>query len=107
MNAMTSIKSAAIIHNGKTWTGYRHHLIIRDIVQMLGPEVAPVNGEEGFITGGGEFVDRKMAAKIAFEAGQIPLPHKTLYSEDIFRACGCRFYGQFVDGVCNECGLRE
>lgn len=39
---------------------------------------------QGFMTSKGRFVDRKEAAKIAYECGQITKQVKTLYSEDIF-----------------------
>jgi hypothetical protein len=40
--------------------------------------------ENGFITDTGEFVDRKTAAKIAFEAGQIDKPVEVLFSEELW-----------------------
>ncbi len=79
------IAAAAIIHDGRTWTGRRHHLIIRQIVAELGPEVAPINGEQGFLTDDGRFVDREEAARIAFESGQMDRQVRSLFSEDIFK----------------------
>lgn len=79
------IEAAAIIHDGKVWTGRRHHLIMRAIVEKLGPEVAPINGEQGFVTDTGKFVDREEAARIAFEAGQMDRHVRRLFSEDIFK----------------------
>ena len=38
---------------------------------------------QGFVTDTGEFVDRKEAGRIAFEAGQIDKPRDFLFSEDI------------------------
>lgn len=82
---MARIKAAAIVHNGRVWTGRRHHLIMRRIVDELGPEVAPVNGEQGFVTDEGRFVGREEAARIAFESGQMDRQVRTLFSEDIFK----------------------
>lgn len=78
------IKEAAIIHDGKVWTDRRHHDVIRKIVDTLGPSAAPVTGEQGFVTECGQFVDRTMAAQIAFKAGQTPVLKKELFSEDLY-----------------------
>lgn len=79
------IAAAAILERGRVWTGTRHHLIIRDIVEARGKEEGYVSGEQGFVTDDGRFVEREEAAKIAFEAGQIPEPKKYLFSEDVFK----------------------
>ncbi len=94
---MTSIKSAAIIHDGKPWTGYRHHLIMRDIIEVCGPEAAPINGEQGFMTDEGLFVDRETAARIAFESGQMPTHVKRLFSEDIWKNDWCSNCGAVLE----------
>lgn len=47
--------------------------------------VLKIEKTSGFMTDRGNFVDREIAAKIAFDAGQIETEIKTLYSEDIFR----------------------
>lgn len=78
------IKEAAILHDGKIWTGRRHHIVIAKIVEECGRQAAPVLGEQGFITECGKFCDRKTAAQIAFEAGQTPVPKKELFSEDLY-----------------------
>lgn len=92
-----TIKAAAIIHDGKPWTGYRHHLIMRDIVEVCGPQVAPINGEQGFVTDDGRFVDREEAAKIAFESGQMPSHVKRLFSEDLWKHDWCSNCGAVLN----------
>jgi len=78
------IKEAAIMHEGKIWTGRRHHDVIRKIVEECGREAAPVRGEQGFVTECGKFLNRKEAAKVAFEAGQVKELHPILMSEDLY-----------------------
>ncbi len=63
------IAYAAILQNGKIFTGFRHHLIVRDIVKEL--KIKPVTGEQGFTTDSGRFVNREEAAIIALREGQI------------------------------------
>lgn len=82
---MTTIKWAAILERCVVYTGTRHHLIIRDIVEKLGIEAIPIMGEQGFLTDEGSFVSRAEAAKIAFAAGQIQERKEFLFSEDIFK----------------------
>lgn len=78
------IKEAAIIHDGKIWTGKRHHNVIAKIIETCGMKAAPVLGEQGFVTECGKFLGREDAAKVAFEAGQIPALKSTLFSEDLY-----------------------
>ncbi len=79
------IVAAAINERGKVWTGRRHHEIIQAIVAARGRAEGPVYGEQGFLADNGRFVSREEAAKIAFEAGQIPGKLTWLFSEDIFK----------------------
>jgi len=78
------IKEAAIIHNGKIWTGKRHHNVIAEIIKHCGLSAAPVLGEQGFVTDCGKFLGREEAAKVAFKAGQIPIQRAILFSEDLY-----------------------
>jgi hypothetical protein len=78
------IKEAAIIHGGVVWTGRRHHDVIQKIIDELGRKAAPVRGTQGFVTECGKFLDRKEAAKVAFEAGQVPKLYTVLMSEDLY-----------------------
>lgn len=78
------IKEAAIEHGGKIWTGRRHSDVIRRIVEELGREAAPVRGTQGFVTECGKFLDRKEAARVAFEAGQVKELYPILMSEDLY-----------------------
>lgn len=79
------IKEAAIKFKGKIYTGKRHC----DCIMKAGKDTKtrPINGEQGFLTTKGDFVDREEAAIIALESGQIKELkfHKTmLYSEDLY-----------------------
>lgn len=78
------IKEAAILHRGVVWTGRRHGDVIQEIVRKQGVGAAPVTGDQGFVTECGKFVDRKEAAKIAFEAGQVKELYPILMSEDLY-----------------------
>lgn len=78
------IKEAAILRDGVIWTGRRHHNVILKIVETLGISVAPVLDPQGFVTECGKFLEREEAAKVAFEAGQIPALKKMLFSEDLY-----------------------
>lgn len=59
-------------------TGWRHADIIYRFMGELDED------QQGFLTSTGRYVDRKEAAKIAFECGQIKKEIKVLYSEDIY-----------------------
>ena len=73
------IKAAAILHNGILYKGTRHRYIIEE-----NKRVDLKQGQEGFVTSQGLFVDREAAAKIALAAGQIKRPKKSLKSEDLW-----------------------
>ena len=76
------IKEAAILLDGKIWTGRRHGEIISKIVEAGGR--TPVTADQGFVTECGKFVDRKEAAEIAFAAGQTSKNVRILMSEDLY-----------------------
>jgi len=60
------IKCAAILKDNILYTGRSHsHMYEKGI------NVDTIDSIEGFLTDKGEFVDRKKAAKIAFDCGQI------------------------------------
>ena len=73
------IKQAAILYNGILYKGRRH----REIVDA-NKQVNLRQGQEGFVTSSGLFVDREQAGKIAYSAGQIKRPKKRLISEDLW-----------------------
>ncbi len=77
------IKEAAIVFEGKIWTGRSHSEIIRIIVLVTNGKM--VRGEmQGFVTDDGGFFGRVDAAKIALAAGQVKsLRGPMLYSEDL------------------------
>lgn len=72
------------MHDGVIWTGRRHHDVIKKIIDELGREAAPIKGTQGFVTECGKFLDRKDAARVAFEAGQVPELYTVLMSEDLY-----------------------
>lgn len=78
---MKVIDQAAILNNGVIYKGKRH----KDIV-MSQPKHLNIRkgGIEGFVTVQGIFVDRKQAARIAYEMGQISEPVDELKSEHIY-----------------------
>ena len=78
------IKEAAIQHEGKVWTGHRHSDVIYKIIAECGKEAAPVRGTQGFVTECGKFLNRKEAAKVAFESGQMSEDVGCLMSEDLY-----------------------
>ena len=78
---MKVIESAAIWNDGIVYKGHRH----KDIV-MSQPKHIDIRkgGTEGFITTSGIFLDRKEAAKLAYEMGQISEPVESLKSEHLY-----------------------
>lgn len=85
--SQVTISAAAILQDGKVYTGKRHHLIIRDIAEQTG--IRPVTGRQGFVTSNGRFVGRKQAARIALQAGQITklkYDPEELFSEELWEA---------------------
>jgi len=60
--------------------GWRH----MDILHRFPGQVHKNPFESGFFTSHGRYVDRKEAARIAFECGQTNELKETLYSEDIY-----------------------
>ena len=82
-NTMLKVEAAAILHEGKTWTGKRHHLILRRIADTT--KEWPITSEQGFVLSDGRFADRAEAARVAYAAGQIAEPKRELFSEDVFK----------------------
>lgn len=74
------IVNAAIQKDGKTYIGKRHNLILNETL----PFGYLKGGIQGFVTVTGRFVDRKEAAKIAYDCGQIDIQKKELFSEDLW-----------------------
>lgn len=79
------ITAAAVRHNGVTYTGAHHHLILWQIACCTGEKAA---GPQGFVASNGVFYERKEAREIAVAANQIrfPLDHPTdeLFSEELW-----------------------
>ena len=83
-NARETIVGVAIEFCGSVWTlpqPNRHHDVIRDRVERTGLRGS---GRQGFVTSAGRFVDRAIAADIAYAAGQIAEPRVRLFSEDLW-----------------------
>ena len=78
----STIEQAAIIYEGKLYVGRRHHEIIFQIHTETGH--LNIQGEQGFVTNFGFFVNRELAAELAFKAGQIKEPKRWLFSEDLY-----------------------
>ena len=62
----------------------RHPHLINQVIWPIIKRM--VNGEQGFLTNTGRFVDRVEGAKIAVDSGQIPFLRwpPLLYSEDLW-----------------------
>lgn len=78
---MNIIKQAAIWNNGIIYQGKRHKDICISAPKHLNIRKG---GIEGFVTNQGLFVDRKQAAELAYECGQIKEPVKELKSEHLY-----------------------
>lgn len=74
------IKCAAIRNTAGDIVEGRSHA---DAYMTVYPDENFRRSEQGFVTDTGEFVDRKEAGRIAFEAGQINKPTDCLFSENL------------------------
>lgn len=75
------------MHRGVVFTGVRHGLIIKQIVDLglLDESERPIIGEQqGFIDNTGLFWLRAQARQIAIKSRQIDPDHGVLYSEDLW-----------------------
>ena len=78
------------IESGFVICGRRHHNCISIFAQMVGfpyneNGLKLMNTEiQGFLTNTDRFVDRKEAAQIALDSGQIKEEVKKLFSEDLY-----------------------
>ncbi len=59
------IVAAAILHDGKVYTGKRHCSIIQDIIRVTGVSHVGGDSPQGFTTNTGRFVDRVEGLAIA------------------------------------------
>lgn len=78
---MKVIEQAAILSNGIIYKGKRHKDIVMDAPRHLNIRKG---GVEGFVTIQGHFVDRREAAELAYECGQISEPVEELKSEHLY-----------------------
>lgn len=85
---LPSVYNPKNISQGVVLCGYRHSNIIGQCVGLLNVAQHKMGDHiQGFLTSDGRFIDRKEAAKLALDCGQINyLSHNTdeLYSEDIY-----------------------
>lgn len=70
------------ISTGFVVCGHRHGNCFS--IAALIPKKEGLRGVQGFLTSDGNFVNRKEAGKIAYEAGQIKKLTELLYSEDLY-----------------------
>ena len=75
------IVHSAILKDGIIYTGKRHCDILCDKSRSFG---FLKNGQQGFITDNGIFLDRYAAATYAYSNGQIKQTKLRLYSEDLW-----------------------
>jgi len=89
------IVNAAIRKNGIVYTGTRHAYILHHPDRPLG---FLFDGEQGFVTDTGEFVDREDGAIIAYSCCQIAESKDELFSEDLIKADQeeMRIFSEFV-----------
>lgn len=72
------------IESGFVVCGRRHNNIINTLGQKFFFRTSVHKNVQGFITNLNRFVDRKEAAIIAYESGQIRSEKKELFSEDLY-----------------------
>ena len=78
------IEAAAILHNGKLYTGQRHAEIMRTIWDEEGAAVCIRQDEQGFTTDTGQFLNRFQAGAAAYRSGQTKTRRESLLSEDLW-----------------------
>jgi len=86
INFVDEVKPSSIPEqNGMIICGFRHPEVIV-LWNAIHPDkkFTTVKSVQGFITSKGRFVDRQLAADIAWTAGQTYTSKITLYSEDIY-----------------------
>lgn len=75
------------ISYGFVVAGRRHHncyMTVVDINEVPLKRKAFLNNTQGFLTSDDRFVDRREAAKIAIDAGQVKKHISILFSEDLY-----------------------
>lgn len=81
------IKCAAIrTKSGQIFEGKSHSECYKSLKSAGIDRLVSLRSDNGFMTECGKFVDRREAAKIAFEAGQIKEIKTDLFSEDLNRS---------------------
>lgn len=90
--ATERIIRAACRWRGGVWSlpePKRHGDVLMLMYEMMGDEHAGMDGEQGFMTNQGRFVDRKIGRRIAIASGQYgdgegPPHPEQLFSEDLW-----------------------
>ena len=80
------ISKAAIRYNGVIYTGRDHAEAIEAMKKKLSPiprEIKYIDGEEGFVTESGKFLNRTEAAKHAFACKQTKVLLEKLHSKNV------------------------
>jgi hypothetical protein len=62
----------------------RHGDVIAALSRLGMCGAVALDAEQGFLTSGGTFADRRLAHRIAFKAGQVAIMEGELYSEDLW-----------------------
>jgi hypothetical protein len=62
----------------------RHGDVIAALSRLGLCGAVALDAEQGFLTSGGRFVDRRLAHRLAFKAGQIATMEGELFSEDLW-----------------------
>ena len=84
-NGIEYVHQPKNIYSGIVVCGRRHHNCFTILFNMFNEDdYSKKNTTQGFLTNTDLFVDRKEAAQIAFEAGQIGHVTKSLFSEDLY-----------------------
>lgn len=80
------IIEAAILHEGKIYTGRRHHQIIETMRKQHHITDKTAFREQGFVLEDGSYIDRIEGAKLALTTGQVKklIAPPRLYSEDLY-----------------------
>lgn len=83
---MITIAKAAILYEGKVYTGWRHFQIGQEMIRAgVCRAPFPSGKAQGFVTNEGRFVSRQEARRIAKKAGHGNFMRPTmLFSEDLW-----------------------
>ena len=73
------------IESGIVVCGRRHHNCYMTLASLLGDKYdIKLTHNQGFVTSKNRYLERKEAAQLAFECGQITKQSKTIFSEELW-----------------------